>query len=134
MAKKSCSICASPIVDLINAELEKQSKMADIAKLSGFSKSAIGRHSLNCLTRMRIQSHASKKCRESQRVLTDLGGGKYFVQRGDAATRAHSTIDTKELRADDVIICVSSEDPVPPREFKQVTVADAPESATNEKS
>jgi hypothetical protein len=58
MPRKQCSICAPPdILRIINAELGRSTRFIDIAKLSGHSKSAIGRHSQRCLGREALRQY-----------------------------------------------------------------------------
>jgi hypothetical protein len=58
-----CSICSAPVQVLkaINEGLAKRTKMRDLAKQSGFSKSAIGRHSKNCLARQILSSYQTTR-------------------------------------------------------------------------
>jgi hypothetical protein len=51
--KGDCSICAAPpeVVRAINAALSKKEKLRDLAARSGFSKSALVRHSNKCIVR-----------------------------------------------------------------------------------
>ena len=59
----ACSICAAPpeVLKAVNEALGKKEKLRNVAKRSGFSKSTLGRHRLNCLPREIIASNRSKR-------------------------------------------------------------------------
>ena len=74
---RDCSICSAPVevVRAINSALAKREKMRDIAARSGFSKSAIHRHSQRCVPREIISAHKSARF--------DARTGRVFVSWPD---------------------------------------------------
>ena len=71
---RPCSVCSAPaqVTASVNLELSKRTKLRDIAKLSGISKSAIHRHSQKCLPREVLAAY--KTARFNPNV------GRVFVQ------------------------------------------------------
>jgi hypothetical protein len=59
MPRKECSICTSPepVQRIVNQQLAGRVKMTDIAAASGFSKSAVHRHSSKCLGRAVLRDY-----------------------------------------------------------------------------
>ena len=68
---KHCSVCSSPasVRAAVDSALAKHEKLRDIAHKSGFSKSAVHRHSQKCVARNVLSSHKAHFAR----------GGKFFA-------------------------------------------------------
>jgi hypothetical protein len=50
--RKKCSVCSTPDgARIVNGFLEKKVFLREISEKTGFSKSSVGRHSLNCVIR-----------------------------------------------------------------------------------
>src|ERR1700730_4499258 len=87
--EKCCSICSKPDVrEVIDALLAKRITMKEIARLTGCTKSSIGRHSLKCVIHFAAQKLKHRKVdHSSQRVLTAREDGRYFIQHDPLDTR-----------------------------------------------
>ena len=57
---KTCSICESPVLGSINAQLEAGVPLRKIASQSAFSRASLSRHARGCLNRQRTVQHGSK--------------------------------------------------------------------------
>ena len=112
-----CSICTTPGARAIVEELlAKGVSLKTIARQTGLAKSSIHRHSQTCILRRAATELKSVRFDPAHdRVLTDLGGGRFFVQRDPQKPEtAHTTVT--ELRAGDWLITPEYETPAPPRE------------------
>ncbi len=121
MPAKTCSICSAPgdAAETVNAMLQKRIPLKQIALETGFSKSAVHRHSQKCFVRHKATALKEKRFdAERNRVLTALPDGRYFVQ-GDPLNPAlnRATITESELRADDWIVRVTYAPETAPREL-----------------
>jgi hypothetical protein len=63
----TCSVCTSPepIRQIIDTELQKErgtrKTLRELAQMSGLSKSALSRHSVNCLLEARLAAHRDRR-------------------------------------------------------------------------
>jgi hypothetical protein len=85
MEKDFCSICRSSaaVRDAVNHALEKRVKMRDIAKQSGFSKSAIHRHSQNCRSRQVLLDHRARRAHVRDRKIVIVWPNKAIPKNLD---------------------------------------------------
>jgi hypothetical protein len=129
MGRHDCSVCLSPVASAVNAELLKprheRMKLRELEKLSGLSRSALGRHSLNCIPKLRLALNREKKVHAS-------GTGRMVVfwpQHGDTPSRfsdGDRIVREDELRDDDLVLAVSYES-TPLHEFKNPIALVTPE-------
>lgn len=82
--------------------------MTEIAKITGHSKSAIGRHSLNCLARTRMDAIRSKRFNPRRdRVIFERPDGTYLIVHDPEQRRTScGTLAQPELSPGDTIITI----------------------------
>jgi hypothetical protein len=56
MPRQTCTVCASPALDAINHRLRNGVFLRTIAEETRFPKSVLGRHKLNCLGKLSLES------------------------------------------------------------------------------
>ena len=108
-----CSICSAPqaIQNIVNQKLADRVKIATIALQSGFSKSAIGRHKLNCFSKAELNTFRtrSKGSFKGKRFVTSWGDGAGELA-GALTTHVNGELVTlrnaSDLKPDDVILRV----------------------------
>jgi hypothetical protein len=89
----------------VNELLAKKARFIDISKMSGFSKSAIGRHSQKCLSRQVLRDYRDLRTPHTRYIVRQPNGELFHVD---------VRIPSSSLRDDDVILQVSFELPPTP--------------------
>jgi hypothetical protein len=114
---RSCNVCNSPreVLAVINDQLKRKTPMSRIAKDTGYSKSAIGRHSLGCLQRQ-ILAQARSGVRfgadPNDRMVTWSPVDNLYMKAG-VYYEQHSGRETT-LRESDTVIRMRYQSPTAP--------------------
>jgi hypothetical protein len=119
-----CKICeAAGAAEIVNKLLDKKTFLRDIARETGFSKSAVHRHSQKCFIKTKAGSLKSAYFDpDRDRVLILYPNGKCFVDhdphgRAFIYNRDGSPIELQpsDLTPDDVLVIVERERRLPDR-------------------
>lgn len=112
MGRHDCSVCNCQVADIINAEFlkpryERKMGLRELQALSGCSRSALSRHSINCVPKIRFLRNRNKKA-----SATPTGRSRIVVlwpeQNGEPAHYESSgrILRKNELRHDDLLLAV----------------------------
>jgi hypothetical protein len=120
MGNGNCSICAAPVevIGAINDALRKKEKLRDIEARAGFSRSALSRHSRNCIPKLILAEHKARaaKPRSGRHVVQWPPAGTLTTLDGPGERSKQITIASTELRPDDILLVVEYEPAVQARE------------------
>jgi hypothetical protein len=117
MGSNDCSVCQSPAVSTVNAELLKPAHermtLREIEKISGLSRSALGRHNLRCIPRLRLALNRERKANASgtpgREIISwpECDGAAAYFSYGNRILHEH------DLLPSDVIFAVEYGPPSP---------------------
>jgi len=108
--EKPCSVCTRPGGrEAVDALLEQKTPMAEIAKLTGFSKSSIGRHAQKHFARAKAEEVKTGRYDSCQNVMwTRRLDGTFF--RWPTPRRFHGTLGDRPGPGD-VVLTLQFEQP-----------------------
>jgi hypothetical protein len=113
MTKGICSICDAPVRAEIDAALRKGDPLRQLEARSGFSRSALSRHSRKCLAREAVAEHKNRKVDlTTQLVWTEWPNGELVRLPAPYSFRGVLRDTPGE---NDVILKVEFASPVAPR-------------------
>jgi hypothetical protein len=104
MGKGDCSVCSAPaeVFAAVNNALRKKEKLRDIEARAGFSRSALHRHSKNCLPKLILAEHKA--------LTFNPKNGREVVSWPNGTFTVHGKpIREENLLPDDLLIRVTYE-------------------------
>jgi hypothetical protein len=95
---QKCCICSGPSAVLENVDrmLRNKITMSRIAALAGCSKSAVGRHSLNCVPKAALKEHGAAYHRR-RLIIQDGNPPQYHVLASGRSLEPHELDYEKDL-------------------------------------
>jgi len=95
---QKCCICSGPpaVLENVDRMLRNKITMSRIAALAGCSKSAIGRHSLNCVPKAALKEHGAAYHRR-RLIIQDGNPPQYHVLASGRSLEPHELDYEKDL-------------------------------------